>query len=743
MKKDKGEDAYGQFSDGTTFSVACSACDKRHLRAKVLADCKEIKKNRSVNPPVVVFFLSPCEVSGQLKDTLEAEVRALGFRLEVRDREWFLEWGTSNGHWPRVRRELRLPGQGYTVVSPYNRAYIEHLLHYNPLPVPGAPLTRPELERFRWDGKSLLVLGKPGAGKTTTLVQLLDQRNPGTVVVIERAFNEQGLHELTEEDFEADVCVLCDDVQARPQLFRDACYQLEGRLKTKLIVLAASRAADWHACVGEIGNGALEAAGLRARSLQLLDLSPEMCEAFLLHCARAFEITIPGGLRTKAVEILTRGDATPLYVVSVLAPIQGSDRPDRTLRLTDITGLPETVTDIWLRYFEQLASTSDGQDERNFLRALKMVLLIFEDAPFGLPEAAAGFIFHLQGHDLQNALERLGRRLWLRKSNDALRLYDTQREAIEVRDQDWESWNEFVHRASHPGDWQFTLRFESGKYFAWTRAAEVETGERLEKTLEAARDHFASARQSLDRSRAPQHFANCLGSEAVCLSELARLAKDRERARALIQQALDLTLEAALIQRRENDLRNLATSLNNASNRYSEQAAAAEALDERRQLLAKAVAAIEEAINIRRKLALPADLASSLNNASNRYSERADEEVDADRKRQHLKRACAAIDEAISLLIAVGQTQRLLTALPNGVQRHLEAAELTQETTHLAKALEYADRTVDLFMRFGRREEAIPFVKLLLHWFGIFVKEKPSPDLQSRMAELGRILNAE
>jgi len=54
-KKDKGEDAYGILNDGRAFSVACSLCDKDHLRQKVKEDCKEIQRSRSAQLPSVVY----------------------------------------------------------------------------------------------------------------------------------------------------------------------------------------------------------------------------------------------------------------------------------------------------------------------------------------------------------------------------------------------------------------------------------------------------------------------------------------------------------------------------------------------------------------------------------------------------------------------------------------------------------------------------------------------------------------
>ena len=71
--------------------------------------------------------------------------------------------------------------------------------------------------------------------------------------------------------------------------------------------------------------------------------------------------------------------------------------------------------------------------------------------------------------------------------------------------------------------------------------------------------------------------------------------------------------EESVALRRELGVRgDLAMSLNNASNHYSDLAGLERARDGRRPWLIKAVEAVEEAIAIRRKLGIPGDLASSL-----------------------------------------------------------------------------------------------------------------------------------
>ena len=72
-------------------------------------------------------------------------------------------------------------------------------------------------------------------------------------------------------------------------------------------------------------------------------------------------------------------------------------------------------------------------------------------------------------------------------------------------------------------------------------------------------------------------------------------------------------IEEAIGIRRELGLTaNVATSLNNASNRYSDLAALEETKEGRKSQLDKAIQYIEEAIGIRRELGLTAEVADSL-----------------------------------------------------------------------------------------------------------------------------------
>ena len=212
------------------------------------------------------------------------------------------------------------------------------------------------------------------------------------------------------------------------------------------------------------------------------------------------------------------------------------------------------------------------------------------------------------------------------------------------------------------------------------------------------------------RLNLPADLAGSLNNASNCYSDVAQVAEDVEERRRLLQQALEAIEEARELYRRLNLPANLASSLNNASNRYSDLAQAAEDVEERHRLLQQAVKAVEEAIKIRRRLNLPADLAVSLNNASGCYSAQAELEQEETEKHALQVRACQSIDEAIRLFEQVGQTYWLVQAYPDGVRTHLPL--MSERPGSLERVKEYAAKAAKLLKAYGEEEEAAYYEEL-------------------------------
>jgi len=160
-------------------------------------------------------------------------------------------------------------------------------------------------------------------------------------------------------------------------------------------------------------------------------------------------------------------------------------------------------------------------------------------------------------------------------------------------------------------------------------------------------------------------LATSLNNASNRYSDLAGQEETREGRVQLLEQAVATVEEAARLYRDLGLRAELAASLNNASLRYSDLAGQEETRDGRVQLLQQAVAAIEEAARLYHDLGLRADLAASLNNASLRYSDLAGQEETREGRVQLLQQAVAAIEEAVTIRRDLGLRADLATSLNN------------------------------------------------------------------------------
>jgi tetratricopeptide (TPR) repeat protein len=162
-------------------------------------------------------------------------------------------------------------------------------------------------------------------------------------------------------------------------------------------------------------------------------------------------------------------------------------------------------------------------------------------------------------------------------------------------------------------------------------------------------------------------------------SRLAGLEETRQGRVQLLERAVAVVEEAVAI-RRDLGLRvELASSLNNASGCYSDLAGQEETREGQVRLLQQAVAAVEEAARLYRDLGLRAELAMSLNNASNCYSDLAGQEGTRKGRMQLLRQAVAAVEEAVQTFRIQGIIPYLTIGLQNAVLRHVELAQYIDE----------------------------------------------------------------
>ncbi|NQT20510.1 MAG: hypothetical protein HQ592_12445, partial [Planctomycetes bacterium] len=177
-----------------------------------------------------------------------------------------------------------------------------------------------------------------------------------------------------------------------------------------------------------------------------------------------------------------------------------------------------------------------------------------------------------------------------------------------------------------------------------------------------------------------------------------------------LQRAIEAIEESVEIYKRLNLPADLAMSLNNASNFYSKLADSAESDQQRRDYLQQAVEAIQEAIEIYKRLNLPANLALSLWTSASVWQALAAAEDDDQAEFAHRVRAAECIDEAISLLEQTGRNYRLVGGYPEGVRMHLTLLQQRPESVQRARI--YAEKAAVLLKEYAKPEEAEQFAEL-------------------------------
>ncbi|MBN1323337.1 MAG: hypothetical protein JW986_04965, partial [Methanotrichaceae archaeon] len=168
--------------------------------------------------------------------------------------------------------------------------------------------------------------------------------------------------------------------------------------------------------------------------------------------------------------------------------------------------------------------------------------------------------------------------------------------------------------------------------------------------------------------------------------------------------AISYIEEAIKIRRELGMMADVAMSLNNASLRYSDLAGLETSREGRQRLLEMAIAYIEEAITIYRGLGLMANVATSLNNASLRYSDLAGLETSREGRQRLLEKAIAYIEEAIKIRRDLGMMANVATSLGAANRCYMAMAmelEVPERAALVNQALEYIEEAVPIFRELG------------------------------------------
>ena len=211
--------------------------------------------------------------------------------------------------------------------------------------------------------------------------------------------------------------------------------------------------------------------------------------------------------------------------------------------------------------------------------------------------------------------------------------------------------------------------------------------------LQEATDAAENAVQIYRKLGLPDDLARSLNIVANRYADLSQCADSECRRRELLGQATCAIDEAMQIHRRLSLPVDLAISLNNASGHYARLAGTLPDT-EKEQLMLPAVGFIEEAIEIRRRMNCSADLAASLNNASIRYSTLAQLSSDAQERRRLLRDAVVAIEEAVAIFRKLGHWGSLASILSNASGCYLAWANAVSQDAQRRKMMANATETI-------------------------------------------------
>ena len=179
----------------------------------------------------------------------------------------------------------------------------------------------------------LIVVGKPGAGKTRFMLRVLEDFDCDRFVVIRRFFREDGITILDAElqEFDSFVVVWDDLHRVKDDLVKSAIKQIEQLVREKerrFLFIGTSRASDKYYGFEP-----------REKEISLEDFrSLELVEG----CAAHFGVSVKDDVKEK---ILLVGDGTPLYVISLFFTSEAQGKKEITPK--DLQTLPENSFKIW------------------------------------------------------------------------------------------------------------------------------------------------------------------------------------------------------------------------------------------------------------------------------------------------------------------------------------------------------------------------------------------------------------
>ena len=263
----------------------------------------------------------------------------------------------------------------------------------------------------------LIVVGKPGAGKTRFMMRILEDFDCDRFVVIKNFFREDGINTLDAELQKLNSFVMIwDDVhQTKGELVKSAINQIEQLARVsekKFLFVGTSRAPDkYYGFEPEEKNIPLG----DFRNVELV----EGCSAY-------FGVSVEGGVTEKILEV---GDGTPFYVISLFATLKEQGKKELTLE--DLGTLPKDSFDIWCKHLKFLEGKGELRtSEKYVLRSIALAMHAVRRIDFDTLEDIYEQVFQGKPY-FEDDLDRVINKFFIGKESEFYFMHAVQVGAVE------------------------------------------------------------------------------------------------------------------------------------------------------------------------------------------------------------------------------------------------------------------------------------------------------------------------
>ena len=264
----------------------------------------------------------------------------------------------------------------------------------------------------------LLVIGKPGAGKSRFMLRILEDLDGYEKFVLIRSFfREDGISSLDAELQELDSFIL----------IWDDLHRVKNELVNQTINQVEQLAKDYGKEYMFIGASRMEGEyyQFKPEEIKLEDFrSSELVEK----CSAYFGVLVEGeGVKERLLEV---GDGTPFYVISLFATLK--ERGKERITLGDLKTLPKDTFEIWHDYLnfldgERRLSTS----EKNALRSIALALRAVPTIDFDVLEKFYEQIFRGDLSEFDYALKSIGKKFFIRIESEFCSMHAVQAVVVE------------------------------------------------------------------------------------------------------------------------------------------------------------------------------------------------------------------------------------------------------------------------------------------------------------------------